>query len=479
MLQIGPATRANRWTQLWLGVVCMVMIANLQYAWTLFVEPMHQARGWSLGEIQFAFSIFVALETWITPLSGWIVDRLRPHIGPPLMIASGGVLVAVAWVINSYAESIEMLYAGAAISGLGAGGVYATCVGNAVKWFPDRRGLAVGMTAAGFGAGAALTVVPIRMLIENAGYTEAFFWFGLGQGALLLLIAPVMRAPLAGEMRGMEQPRVQQAASQATPGQVLRSPLFWLLYAMFVIVSASGLMATAQIGPIAKDYNLSNTALLFGASVLSVALVVDSVMNGLARPFFGWLSDRIGREVTMAIAFGLGGISYGLLAVFGSMPWGFVISAALIFFTWGEIFSLFPSTCTDIFGTRYATTNASLLYTAKGTSALLVPLANLLKDATGSWHSVFVISAAGNFVDVAAALLVLLPARGAYHRRMAAAAGAAGGGGRAPGGGGGRFPAPGCGLWSAVPPKVSGPRAMASTRRWRGARGPPARRGCA
>jgi OFA family oxalate/formate antiporter-like MFS transporter len=421
------ATRANRWTQLWLGVVCMVMIANLQYAWTLFVEPMHQARGWSLGEIQFAFSIFVALETWITPLSGWVADRMRPTLGPPLMIAAGGVLVAIAWVINSYAESIQALYAGAAIAGLGAGGIYATCVGNAVKWFPDRRGLAVGLTAAGFGAGAALTVVPIRLLIENAGYAEAFFWFGLGQGVLLLLIAPVLRAPLPGEIAAPTAPRIQQAARQATPGQVLRSPLFWLLYAMFVIVSASGLMATAQIGPIAKDYNLSNTVLILGASALSVALVVDSVMNGLARPFFGWVSDRIGREITMAIAFSLGGLSYGLLAAVGSLPWGFVISAALIFFTWGEIFSLFPSTCTDIFGTRYATTNASLLYTAKGTSALLVPLANLLKDATGSWHAVFVISAAGNFAVVAAALLILLPARRAYHRRMVAMAAPAGG----------------------------------------------------
>src|SRR4051812_21522493 len=219
MLHIGPATRANRWTQLWLGVVCMVMIANLQYAWTLFVEPMHQARGWSLGEIQFAFSIFIALETWVTPLDGWIVDRLGPRKGPPIMIGVGGVLVAIAWIINSYAESIEMLYLGAAVAGIGAGGVYATCVGNAVKWFPDRRGLAVGLTAAGFGAGAALTVVPISLMINNAGYQEAFFWFGLGQGAILLLVAPIMRGPMPGEVTAQPTSRVQQAVGSSTPGE--------------------------------------------------------------------------------------------------------------------------------------------------------------------------------------------------------------------------------------------------------------------
>src|SRR4051794_14390172 len=250
MLHIGPATRANRWTQLWLGVVCMVMIANLQYAWTLFVEPMHQARGWSLGEIQFAFSIFVALETWITPLSGWIVDRLRPHIGPPLMIASGGVLVAVAWVINSYAESIEMLYAGAAISGLGAGAIYATCVGNAVKWFPDRRGLAVGLTAGGFGAGAALTVIPIRLVIESHGYATAFFWFGLFQGIVLLIAAHTLRGPGPGiHLPTVRNDAVPQTTRSYTSMEVLRSPAFWLLYVMFILVSASGLMATAQVAP--------------------------------------------------------------------------------------------------------------------------------------------------------------------------------------------------------------------------------------
>lgn len=418
--------KENRWTQLWLGVVCMILIANLQYAWTLFVTPMHQARGWSVTQIQLAFSIFVALETWLTPIQGLIVDRLGPRRGPRLMVAAGGVLVAVAWVINSYAESVAVLDLGAAVAGAGAGGIYATCVGNAVRWFPDRRGLAVGLTAAGFGAGAALTVVPIRLVIEHAGYASAFFWFGLGQGAILLLIAPVLRGPTPGEVTqgaapGAAQSATQGAAQGATPSQVLRTPVFWLLFVMFTLVSASGLMVTAQIAPIAKDYGLSSAPLLFGATALSVALVVDSVMNGLARPFFGWLSDHIGREFTMAIAFTLGGVSYGLLAGFATSPWAFVACAGLVFFTWGEIFSLFPSTCTDLFGTRYATANASLLYTAKGASAWLVPVANLIRGETGDWHAVFLVAAAANFAVVAAALFVLRPIRVAHGAARAGA----------------------------------------------------------
>jgi len=405
------AARANRWSQLWLGVVCMVLIANLQYGWTLFVNPMSKTHGWSIGAIQVAFSIFIATETWLTPLEGWIVDRLGPRRGPPLMIAFGGFLVGVAWIINAYAGSLTVLYIGAAISGTGAGAIYATCVGNAVKWFPDRRGLAVGLTAGGFGAGAALTVIPIRMMIESLGYADTFFWFGLGQGVVLLLIAPVMRGPVAGEMPATAPPKVLQTSHDSTPGEVLRNPLFWLLYVMLVAVSASGLIVTAQIAPIANDFGLSKQTLFLGASVLSVALIVDSVMNGMARPFFGWVSDNIGRENTMAIAFTLGGLAYMSLGYFGNQPWAFVICAALIFFTWGEIFSLFPSTCTDLFGNKYATTNAMLLYTAKGTSALLVPLANLSKASTGSWHAVFITAAVVNFAVVLAALFILKPAR--------------------------------------------------------------------
>jgi OFA family oxalate/formate antiporter-like MFS transporter len=419
---------AGRWIQLWLGVLCMALIANLQYAWTLFVDPMHVARGWSLAEIQWAFSIFIATETWLTPAAGAIVDRLGPRTGPGLTIAAGGLLVGIGWVINAYAGSLALLYAGAAVSGTGAGAIYATCVGNAVKWFPDRRGLAVGLTAAGFGAGAALTVIPIRLTIGAAGYAQAFLWFGIGQALVLIIISRVLRGPdrpivLANKVNA----NLRQSAASFSSTEMLRSPVFWLMYVMFLGVSASGLMATAQLGPIAKDYGISNSAIFFGASTLSVALVVDNVLNGFARPFFGGLSDRIGREKTMALAFSLGALSYWLLAVAGQTPWAFVVCAGLIFFTWGEIFSLFPSTCTDTFGPKYATTNASLLYTAKGTSAFLVPLANVLKTATGSWETVFLLAAATNIVVVFLALFVLRPLRMNQMQRARLAAAPPGG----------------------------------------------------
>ena len=402
----------ERWTQLIAGVICMIMIANLQYGWTLFVHPINAAhKDWSVAAIQVAFSIFIALETWLTPIEGWIVDRIGPQNGPKLMVAFGGIMVALGWIINSYANTLEMLYFGAVVGGTGGGAVYATCVGQAVKWFPDRRGLAVGLTAAGYGAGAALTVVPIREVVANFGYQTAFFWFGLVQGGIVFLLAWLLRAPEPGELNVSAATKVVQTSRSYTPAEVLMSPVFWLLYVMFVLVSASGLMATAQIALIARDYNVANVAILGGATALSVALIVDNVCNGAARPLFGWVSDNIGREYTMAIAFGLGAVAYWLLGSAGSSPWGFVVFAALIFLTWGEIFSLFPSTCTDSFGPKFATVNLSLLYTAKGASAFLVPLANVIKAQTGSWHMVFVITAVMNVIVVALALFVLKPLR--------------------------------------------------------------------
>jgi MFS transporter, OFA family, oxalate/formate antiporter len=407
----AAALSGVRWGQLICGFICMVLIANLQYGWTLFVNPINKAHGWSLASIQLAFSIFIALETWLTPIQGWIVDTLGARRGPKLMVAFGGIAVALGWIINSYAQSLEMLYLGAVVGGAGGGAVYATCVGQSVKWFPDRRGLAVGLTAMGYGAGAAISVVPIRMVIASSGYEAAFFWFGIIQGGIVFLLAWILRAPDPGELAGVPAPKVAQSSRSYSPREVLLNPVFWLLYVMFVLVSASGLMATAQIAPIAKDFNITDVIVFWGATTLSAALIIDNLANGGARPLFGWISDHIGREYTMAIAFGLGGVAYWLLGALGHAPWAFVLFAALIFLTWGEIFSLFPSTCTDTFGTKFATVNLSLLYTAKGTSAFLVPVANLIKTATGSWHMVFVVTAITNFVVVGLALVVLKPLR--------------------------------------------------------------------
>jgi MFS transporter, OFA family, oxalate/formate antiporter len=408
----GTQMPKGRWAQLWLGVLCMMLIANLQYAWTLFVGPIRDAHGWSLADIQWAFTIFIATETWITPFAGYAADRIGPRRGPRLLILLGGICVGLGWVLNAYANSLTLLYAGAAISGLGAGAIYATCVGNAVKWFPDRRGLAVGLTAAGFGAGAALTVVPIRMLIAARGYGDAFLWFGAGQGIILVLVAGILRAP---DQMLTASAEVMQFHNQTrrsfSTGEMLTSPIFWLLYAMFVLNAATGLMATAQLAPIAKDFGIANSPILLGATVLSVALVVDNVLNGLARPFFGWVSDHLGRELTMGIAFFLGACSYALLTVSGHGPWTFVVCAGLVFFTWGEIFSLFPSLCTDTFGPKFAAANASCLYTAKGAAALLVPFANVLVSATGGWGTVFVIAGASNLIVALLAVAVLRPLR--------------------------------------------------------------------
>lgn len=399
-----------RWMQLIIGVICMALLANLQYGWTYFVGPMAKANGWTVGSIQVAFSIFIALETWLTPVEGWIVDSLGRN-GPKYMVAFGGILAALGWLINSQANSLELLYVGAAISGIGAGAVYATCVGNAVKWFPDRRGLAVGLTAAGFGAGAAVTVIPIQRMIASVGYAETFFVFAIIQGGVVFVLAWLLRAPEPGEVAAPTKVKVLQSKTSSTPGQMLSTPLFWLLYLMFVLVSASGLMVAAQIAVIAKDYGIASTPVLFGGTALIVAGLIDNLANGSARPFFGWVSDQIGREFTMAIAFTAGGIAYWLLGAAGTTPWMFIICAALIFFTWGEIFSLFPSTCTDIFGPKYATTNTALLYTAKGLSAFVVPLANVMKHYTGSWHAVFVVASIMNFLVVGLALFVVRPMR--------------------------------------------------------------------
>jgi OFA family oxalate/formate antiporter-like MFS transporter len=405
----GPA---YRWLQLLTGIICMVMIANLQYGWTLFVTPIDQKYHWGRAGIQVAFSIFVLTETWLVPIEGWFVDQF----GPKIVVLIGGVLVAIAWALNSAADSLAMLYIAAAIGGIGAGAVYGTCIGHALKWFPDRRGLAAGLTAAGFGAGSALTIIPIQKMIAASGYEATFLWFGLGQGLVVVVLSLALRAPLAGEVPAST--RVVQTRRDFAPLEMLASPIFWVMYLMFVLVGAGGLMATAQLAPIANDFGVAKTPVsLIGITLpaLTFALSIDRILNGLTRPFFGWVSDHIGRENTMFIAFAIEAVGIWALSAVGRDPVLFVVLSGLVFFAWGEIYSLFPSTCTDVFGTRYATTNAGLLYTAKGTAALLIPFGNVLMSASGGWHAVFVIAAIANAVAALMALTVLKPLRAAHR----------------------------------------------------------------
>ena len=406
----AQASSATRWNQLIFGIICMVMIANLQYGWTLFVGPIDQKYHWGRAAIQVAFTIFVLTETWLVPVEGYLIDKF----GPRVMICGSGVLVAIAWVVNSVADSLPLLYVGAAIGGIGAGVIYGGSVGNALKWFPDRRGLAAGLTAAGFGAGSALTVIPIASMIGSSGYESAFLWFGLGQGIVVVIVGLFLRAPQAGEVAAPAAPAVQQTRRDYGPAEAIRTPAFWVMYAMFVMVGAGGLMAVAQLAPIANDYKIAGIPVsILGLTLpaLTFALTIDRVLNGICRPFFGWVSDQIGRENTMFIAFLAEGVGIYALLYFADNPVLFVILSGVVFFAWGEIYSLFPATCTDLYGRKFATTNYGMLYTAKGTAALLVPLANVLTTATGSWHAVFYVAAILNIVAAFMALIVLKPIR--------------------------------------------------------------------
>jgi OFA family oxalate/formate antiporter-like MFS transporter len=401
-----------RWLQLVMGIVCMAMIANLQYGWTLFVDPIDAKFHWGRAAIQLAFTLFVVTETWLVPVEAWFVDKY----GPRVVIMFGGVMISLAWVLNSYADSLVLLYIAAILGGIGAGSVYGTCVGNALKWFPDRRGLAAGATAAGFGAGAAITVVPIANMIAASGYQHAFFTFGIGQGVVVFLLAFFLRKPSQTMPMKKKQLNLPQTKIDFTPPQVLRSPIFWVMYLVFVMVAAGGLMAAAQIAPIAHDYKIANepvSMLGFQMAALTFAISLDRIFDGFGRPFFGWVSDTIGREHTMFIAFATAALMLLTLSMYGHIPIVFVLATAVYFGVFGEIYSLFPATSGDTFGVKYATTNNGMLYTAKGTASLLVPLASIVAASYG-WQAVFVIAVALNATAALMAIFVIKPMRRAF-----------------------------------------------------------------
>ena len=379
----------NRWVILVASIISMIAVANYQYGWTLFVKPLQKGLG-SNGKlmdaalIQITFTVFVLLETWLVPFEGWLVDKF----GPRLLVMLGGVLAGIGWIFAGKITTLTGLYLSYAICGIGAGIVYGTAVGIALKWFPDHRGLAAGLTAAGFGAGSALTVQPIASMIDGRGYQHTFIFWGILQGVLVLVAALFLAAPPANwlpktwRLKGSEQVRGrQQAFTYFTSAQMAATPHFWLMYFMMTMVATGGLMATAQLAPMAADFKVDKYPVHFLWWVLpaiTFALQADRVINGLCRPFWGWVSDHIGREKTMTLAFGLEAIAIYCLLRFADRPILFVTFSAFTFFGWAEIFSLFPALCGDFFGRKHATANYGFLYTAKGTSSMFVPIGSAL-----------------------------------------------------------------------------------------------------
>src|SRR6201985_3179754 len=272
---------AKAWTQLIIGIVCMDCVANLQYGGEWLGDPIDAKYHWGRPAIQATFTVFVAIETWLIPVEGYLVDRF----GPRWVVIGGSILVALAWVINSSADSLPVLYFAAALGGIGTGCVYGTCVGNALKWFPGRRGLAAGITAAGFGAGAALNVSPIKSMIDASGYEQTFMHFGLIQGGIVFVMAWLLLTPppqLAGAVV-----KKNQTAHSYTPMQVLGMPVFYVLYVMFFLIACGGLTMAASIASIAKDLKIDKVPVdLFGyvlpAAVFAVAL--NRIFDGFGRP---------------------------------------------------------------------------------------------------------------------------------------------------------------------------------------------------
>jgi MFS transporter, OFA family, oxalate/formate antiporter len=407
----------SRWSQLILGVIAMMAISSPQYVWTLFTGPLNAKLGTTLAELQWTFSLLIILQTWLSPLQASLVDRF----GPRLLIAIGALLSGGSWVLSAYVDNIWALYfTYGVLGGFGTGIIYVGIVGLMVRWFPDRRGLATGLAAAGYGFGAFFTSFPIDSMIKSSGYAHTLVVWGVIQAVIGILAAQGLRLPpenyQPANTAAAAPLATQQSLRSYSPREMLQNPIFYLLFIMMAMMSTSGLMVTSNVGPFAKEFGVANM-LVLGMAALPLSLTLSRFTNGLTRPFFGWVSDHIGRENTMALAFALEAVAILILFKFIDQPALFVVLTGLVFFGWGEIFSLFPSTLTDTFGPKFAATNYGFLYIAQGVGSILGgPAAAFLKQATGSWTAVFILVAA---LDVLTALLALTALRSMRRKHFA------------------------------------------------------------
>ena len=403
------AVTPTRWIQLGLGLIAMMAISSPQYVWTLFVKPLQTTTGGSLAAVQVTFSLLIVLQTWLSPLQGWLIDKF----GARVLITLGCLMSGLGWVVSSKVTSLTGLYLSyGLLCGIGTGIVYIGIVGLMLKWFPDRRGLAAGAVAAGYGFGAILTTFPIDSMIRSSGASQTLLTFGIVLGLVGALAGLFMQAPPADFVA--PAPKVLSGVRDVAPREMLKTKLFWLMFVMMTMMSTGGLMVTSQFAPVMREFGVADVV-IFGMAALPFALTFDRVTNGLTRPFFGWVSDRIGREATMLIAFLLEAAAVALMLQARDNAMLFAIMSGVVFFGWGEIFSLFPSTLTDTFGAKNATTNYGFLYMAQGIGSVLGgPVAAALHDTTGNWLPVFYLAVAMDVITALLAFFVLKPMRLAY-----------------------------------------------------------------
>ncbi|SAL58471.1 major facilitator transporter [Caballeronia udeis] len=406
---LSTATTRNRWLQLGLGLICMMAISSPQYVWTLMTKPLAAKLGIALPELQVTFSLLIILQTFFSPFQGKLIDRF----GPRLLISIGTVMSGLSWVLASQVQSALMLYLTyGVVGGLGTGIVYVGVVGLMVRWFPDRRGFAAGAVAAGYGMGAIVTTFPIASSLAARGVDATMLSFGIAFAVVGLLASQGLRVPPSHD--SVAASATQTAVPNLRPSQALKNPIFWLMFLMMTMMSTSGLMVTSQMATFAADFGVTKV-LVLGMAALPLALTIDRFTNGLTRPLFGWVSDRIGRENTMCFAFGLEGIAMALWLITRDNAVLFVLLSGVVFFGWGEIFSLFPSTLTDTFGTRHATENYGWLYISQGIGSIFGgPLAALMHQHAGSWVPVFGTAITLDIVTAVLAIAVLKPMRGRF-----------------------------------------------------------------
>ena len=407
---LGPIV-GNRWIQLAAGVTAMIVISNFQYAFTLFTPGLKQQFATvPYSDIALIYTLFILLETWPVPVAGYFIDKF----GIRNLMLIGAVLILLGWVLGGmFATSIFHLYIYyGVLAGTGCGIIYIATVANAIKWFPDKRGLAAGLTAAGFGGGSALTLIPINATITSLGWAGAMTTWGIGQGVVAIAMALILHHPPKGWLpKDWVQPKaVAQTRKDFTAKQMMSQKEFYIMYFMFLMVCTGGLMTTGNMSQIAKSLNVFD-ATFMGIAIVPLTATIAGVTNAFARIMWGAVSDKFGREYTMAFAFALEGVLIFMMTQIMGNPIAFMILMPFVFLAWGEIYALFSAITGDVFGPKNASGNYGILYTAKGAASIMAGwgAAAVAAAYAGSFSIPYYIAAVFDLTAAALALFVLRP----------------------------------------------------------------------